>query len=185
MVDIRKIVIIFVIAVLFSILVFALIDAVYPHPEYEDFCGKEMYPRAPLDKVDTCADVATFQENQECSESEGFIRYTEFNESGCPTAFECDTCQKDYDAEQENYNFWVFMISALTALIAIAIGLYLPTDNMLNEWVGTGFMLGGLFVLFFSTARSYDDLDRLLRPIVILIELVIVLYISYKKLNKK
>ena len=37
MVDIRKIIIIFVVAILFYVLVFSVIEAVYPTPKYEDY----------------------------------------------------------------------------------------------------------------------------------------------------
>ena len=44
-------------------------------------------------------------------------------------------------------------------------------------------MLGGLVTLFFGTFRYYEYLGRYVKPIVILVELIIVIYLSYKKLK--
>jgi len=45
-------------------------------------------------------------------------------------------------------------------------------------------MLGGVFTLFFGTARYYSDMHRILRPVVMLIELLIVIYLIYKVFGK-
>ena len=41
MIDIRKIVIVFLIAVLFSVFVFSAIGAVYVQPKWDDFCDEQ------------------------------------------------------------------------------------------------------------------------------------------------
>ena len=183
MADIRKILIIFVIAVLFAILVQSTIDAVYPSPEYDDFCG-ETKPRPVAVKVDMCPEF-DYNEANECAENRGMIKYI-YDVNGCPISYECDPCSKDYDSARDKYGFISFIISALLGIIAIIAGLWLPVEkNSLHEWIGTGFLLGGLFTLFIGTMRYYSDLHRILRPIIILIELLIVIYLSYKKLNPK
>ncbi|MFH1408523.1 MAG: hypothetical protein ABIH34_01320, partial [Nanoarchaeota archaeon] len=69
--------------------------------------------------------------------------------------------------------------------VVIIIGLYLPAEkNVLNEWIGSGFLLGGLITLFIGTALYFSDFLRWLRPIVILFELGLVIFISYRKLKK-
>ena len=76
-------------------------------------------------------------------------------------------------------------ISAVLALIAIFVGLYLPAAvNSLNEWIGTGFMLGGVFALFFGTATSYTHLGRFVKPIVLILELALVIFMAYKQVGK-
>ncbi|MFH1839789.1 MAG: hypothetical protein ABH849_01430 [Nanoarchaeota archaeon] len=151
MADKRNFVIIFVIALLFAVFVFAAIDAVYPRPQYNDFCEEKFVePRLP--------DEQQIVEDQECRES--------------------------YDAAREKYEQFVFYISAVLSLVAIFLGLYLPAHaNTLNESIGSGFMLGGVFALFFGTIRSFSELGRFTRPIVILLELVLIIYIAYKKLG--
>lgn len=183
MADVRRILIIFVIAVLFTILVQSTIDAVYPSPEYSDFCG-EPKPRPVAVKTEECPEF-DYNAADQCYEKGETVKY-EYDENGCPISFECDPCQKEYDAARDKYGFVSFLISAFLGIIAIIAGLWLPVEkNSLNEWIGTGFLLGGLFTLFVGTMRYYSDLDRVLRPIVILAELLIVIYLSYKKLNPR
>lgn len=184
MVDIRKIIIIFVIGILFSVFVFSIIEAVYPRPEYSDFC-KEQYREKPTMATDSqcpVLDVPTADENS-CKVDGGYIDFNR-DSNGCAQSYYCEMCSKLYDDSNKGYQKTVFYISAILALIAIFIGLYLPAENnSLNEWIGTGFMLGGLFALFFGTMQSFRYLDRIVRPIVILLELILVIFMSYKKVG--
>lgn len=152
--DIRKVIIILVIGALFAFFVNALIEAIYPGPNYDDFCGEFQTP---------------YQLEKEDVDTEAWKQ-----------------CQENYDAANEKYNMVVFYVSVLLGLMAIILGLYLPGHkDDLNLWIGSGFMLGGFFTLFVGTARAYSDLHRIIRPIVLLLELLIVIYVSYKKMGKK
>ncbi len=186
MADIRKIIIIFVIAILFSVLVFAIIEAVYPQPQYEDYCKSANYPmeRACITQQ-TCPEINITQaERDSCSAKKGVIEYIDYDSNNCPTAYQCNTCQNELNLAQKTHSRYVFYISALLALIAIFLGLYLPAKkNTLNEWIGTGFMLGGTFALFFGTMTSFMFLDRYARPIVIFLELVLVIFVTYRKIG--
>ena len=163
MVDVRKIIIIFVVAILFSVLVFSVIEAAYPRPKYEDFCREKFAPRAePINIVKDTSECPDFNvpesEQTACEDNNGIIQY-KYNSKGCAESFECNTCNYEMDQAMELYNQVVFYISAFLALIAIFVGMFLPAEeNSLNEWIGTGFMLGGAFALFFGTARSFGDL---------------------------
>ncbi|MDO8481359.1 MAG: hypothetical protein Q7S65_06150, partial [Nanoarchaeota archaeon] len=74
--DIRKILIIFVVGILFSVLVFAVIGAVYPQPKYEEACasfragpvksGYEPTPSTTCPKLEASA-----QENKACQDKHG------------------------------------------------------------------------------------------------------------------
>ena len=61
----------------------------------------------------------------------------------------------------------------------------LPAKNELNEWVGGGFILGGLITMFIATSMYWQHIDKIARPIVILAELILVLWIAYKKFGPK
>lgn len=183
MVDLRKIVVVFLIAVLFAIFVFSMIDAVYPPPEYGDFCDRAVKPV--LQRSANCTDVIVPDEFYEDCNNRGGIVRTDRDAQGCVESYECDMCSKLYNDARDEYEMYVFIISAILGLIAIVAALYLPTTNDMNEWVGTGFMLGGLFSLFFGTARYFDAMPRFVRPIVILAELIIVIYLAYRKLSTK
>ncbi len=180
MADVRKILVIFLIGILYAVFVYSLVEAVYPTPQYDDYCGvdkpRQVYPGRP---VEDCPQL----EEMTC-ETGGFVEYS-YDEKGCSMNPTCNYCSVGLDEAREKHGLIVFIISSVMALVAIAIGLLLPVaNNNINEWIGTGFLLGGLITLFIGTARYYADMTRILRPIVMLIELMIVIYLAYKKLKK-
>jgi predicted nucleic acid-binding Zn ribbon protein len=186
--DLRKIGVILVIGVLYSIFVFATINAVYPQPEYNDYCKYTDFAKPMRVAGDEkCPEFkgASDEEIAQCVDQEGYIAY-KYDEYGCAKSYYCEFCQRDFDKENEKHNFVSFIISAIFALIAIGVGLHLPAKKgSLNEWVGTGFMLGGLITLFAGTIMVYGELHRYVKPIVIFAELVIVLWLAYRKLGNK
>ena len=188
MVDLRRVAIIFIIAVLYAIFVNAVIGAFYLAPKYEDYCKSRFYPEkpyaAPIERKDCPKYKEPAQEElDKCAEQKGFPEYR-YDAYGCPVEYKgCNFCQRDFDNANQKYNFNYFIFSSILAVIGIAVGLLLPIHNSLNEWIATGFMLGGLVTLFFGTFRYYQYLGRYIKPVVIFLELAIVIYLSYKKLN--
>jgi uncharacterized protein (DUF983 family) len=181
MFDVRKILIIFVIGILYAIFSYSLVDAIHPGPDYEDYCSRLMkpMPMPPRAEPINCPVI----EEPECGAGGSY--FYEYDEKGCPKKITCDYCQLEYDAAKEKYSLFMFVIMSLLGLIAIGIGLFLPKKkHHLHEWVATGFMLGGLITLFIGTAIYYADMARIARPIVILAELILVVYLAYKKLKK-
>lgn len=188
MVDLRRVAIIFIIAVLYAIFVNAVIGAFYLAPKYEDYCKSSFYPEKPrpatIDRKE-CPKYSepTQEELDKCAEQKGFPDYR-YDSYGCPVEYKgCNFCQRDFDNANQKYNFNYFIFSSILAVIGIAVGLLLPIHYSLNEWIATGFMLGGLVTLFFGTFRYYQYLGRYIKPIVIFLELAIVIYLSYKKLK--
>jgi hypothetical protein len=181
--DVRKILVVLVIAVLYGFFVFSLIEAVFPSPKYEDFCGRRA-PVMPRNIDVNCTEFRAPKESQEaCIEQEGFIEY-EFSTNGCAVGYKCNTCQNELERAREGYSLMFFILSAFLGLIAVALGLYLPVAKEINQWIASGFMLGGLASLFIGTVRYYEDMIPWLRPIVIFLEIALVIFVSRKKLNK-
>jgi len=168
------------IAILFSVFVFSTINAVYPEPGYSDFCDNNL--RAPLEKVGSeCANIDVPADAQDACA--GYIAY-ERDSNGCATNYYCETCDNEYQDARDNYQQIMFYVSALLALIVIFVALNLPVKkkkNNIHEWVGTGLLLGGAFVLLFGTIQGFSSLDRFVKPIVMLAELILVIYLAYKK----
>ena len=77
-------------------------------------------------------------------------------------------------------------MASFLGFLAVVSGLYLPSAaNPLHEWIGTGFMLGGLADIFIGTGQYFSELHRIARPIVIFFELVLVIFVAYKYLGPK
>ena len=190
MTDVRKILVIFLIGILYAIFVQSLIEAVHPEPKYEDYCNQPMYPvAAPLSNPKNQANLEVEPVNctpivsVQCGKG-GNLQFN-YSSDFCPTSSYCDYCNNYLQKAQEKYRLIVFIVSSIMALIAIAVGLMLPVHKKpINEWIGTGFLLGGLITLFIGTIRYYEDMTRILRPIVMLLELALVIFLAYKKLKK-
>ncbi len=184
MADLRKLMVVFVIAILYAILSFSIISAVKEQPDYIDYCLKESY-NLPYAMSKNCSYTEPSKELvKSCKDQKGEIRYKK-DKSGCNSIPYCETCMAEYHNARKNYNFFAFIVSSIMGVIAILIGIFLkPEKNELHKWVSSGFLLGGLFCLFFGTIRYYYEMNRLLRPVIIFIELALVIFLFYREMRK-
>ncbi|MBI1969172.1 hypothetical protein HYS48_00630 [Candidatus Woesearchaeota archaeon] len=186
--DFRKILIILVIAVLTVVLAHALTLAIYPKPQYDDFCRgyeKAMPLRYPELKEElNCTAQFPEEELNECVEQKGMVQY-EYDKQGCPIDWKCDYCQRDFDAANDQYNFILFIVYSIVGVVAIIVSLLLPLQKAeVHSWISYGLMLGGLATIFFGTVTYYSQLGRFVRLAVVIIEFALVVYLAYKKLGK-
>ena len=177
--DIKKLAMMIVIAILIPLFIALFIDALYSEPQYEDYCDFEQYPRALPIKEDQSCDFEYSTEQEECYSSKGTPTF-DYDSDGCQVYKECDFCSKDYEDARDVYNRNVFFVFAIISLLIIVAGVYLKTD-----YIGAGLMFGGVITLFYSTIRYISSMDKLLRALVILIDLIIIIWISYKKIDHK
>lgn len=208
--DIRRIIIIFIVAALYAIFSQLEIDYLQEHPRCEKYCppdefggpmcmeSEEYDYYAPIPQTHpkfierkpgvqelACPQGEKLPSDEErvtCMKNKGMMKY-KYDQYGCTEKYKCDYCSNPYMQDKKWYNFNVFWLSALFALIAIVIGIMLPQKNPINEWVGFGLMLGGLITLFVGTGRTIGELGKALRPLIILAELILVIYLSYKKVR--
>lgn len=192
--DIRRILIIFVVAILFGVFSFSLIDAIYPNANYDNFCREEGILRNPKPApMYTKERPASFQcppydekARDQCITQTKGDPIDEFDQNGCPNFKACSICSKTFSIEQNKHDFWAFIMASLLGFIAVVLGLYLPSSaNPLHEWIGTGFMLGGLADIFIGTGQYFSELHRIARPIVIFFELALVIFVAYKYLGPR
>src|SRR3989338_1549071 len=203
--DIRRIIIIFVIAILYAIFSQLEIDYLVEAPKCENFCPadefggpmcidsyEDNYPIYPMAKpvmynertINICTNQTwpTDDESIKCSKEKGMMKF-KYDQNGCVVKYKCDYCSKGYVDNKQWSNYYIFILSALFALVAIVIGIMLSPKNPINEWIGFGMLLGGLITLFIGTGRAIGELNKGLRPIIILAELILVIYLSYKKIK--
>ncbi len=172
------------IAIMAALFIGLFFDAVYSSPEYEDFCGLDG-PRAFKDRFEvpseTCENVYfVFEEEiNKCNLEEGSPIF-EYNEEGCQVYSDCDYCSKEYSNAQEEYNRNLFFIISPIGILLILVGLFYSF-----EVAASGFMFGGILLLIYSTARYFSDMSKFMRVFVVFIELVLLLWIAKKKMDKK
>jgi|SaaInlStandDraft_4_1057021.scaffolds.fasta_scaffold59540_1 hypothetical protein len=168
------------IAILFTVFILVSIDAFYPRPDYNDFCSERpMIPKIPSNREDCTYERSVLEE--ECYQEDGQPRY--IYTSGCQEYSECDYCSKEFRDAQKEYSNLIFLIIAPLGALAIIFGVY-----FLIEFLGTGFMFSGIMLMFYGTIQNFGELNRFTRAGVVLVELLLVLFIAYKKVipdNKK
>ena len=179
--EIRKYAIIITLAVLTAIFIFAVAEALTPEAEYPEFCieaqeaDRDFYPPFPRDPGgEQCADTPepTQEERAACPGN------LNLNYNTCEYQCSCYEITREHEQQKEQIIFWV---AILLAGVAIVTGMLLPAKNPINDWVGSGFILGGVITLFVATIRYWSELDRLARPLVIALEIAIVVWITYKR----
>ena len=196
------------IALVLSLFIIILTQAIYPSPKYEDFCKYvETRPLVPENKDllgGTCATVSP-DSRQECCENKGYNLYNEetgqceinqasceqqggdwvFEEIRCITApcpqGYCDfykKCQDEYETARDKYRLTVFIISVIVGIITLSLGIILGLPS-----VSSGLMVGGTFLTFYGTAVYWTNLNNWLRALIMGIVLIILIWLGYKKLQ--
>src|SRR3989338_8650669 len=178
--DLRQIAVAAAVAILSAVFVILLIDLIYQEPQWNDYCKNDFGPRAKAVPagIELKCDYGYGEEEQKCVEEKGLVR-TKLNESGCPVFDYCDTCSKDYDAARGIYTRNVFIVAGVIGVVAIFAGTLWKI-----EFLASGLMFGGIILLFYATVRYFHDADKFLRVVIIFAELLLVLWIGYKKLYK-
>jgi len=164
MIDFRKLLVALVIAVLFAIFVNTSIEAISPSPQYNQFCNDIIsgpYPKQVNPSAPTPAEQAQLDDYNAKQKK----------------------CNDDLQTAQEKHNFVVFLVSAITGLIAVVIGLYVSVSSPVGMSIASGFILGGLFTIFFGTIGGWGSIQLQVRPLVIFLELAVVIWVAYKQLN--
>lgn len=102
-----------------------------------------------------------------------------------PSPAESQKCYQDYQQSLNNYHSTIFYITSIAALIAIIVILvFFANYGGIAWYINTGTILGALFAILTSTLTSYNSLARPLRPIILLVEIAIVVWVAYKRLRK-
>ncbi len=181
--DAKKLAMIIGIGVLLPLFLGFFVDAVYTAPKWEDYCGRGDYgpyakPMTP-EAAQNCTDYYSDPAYTACMDDGGMARF-KYDATGCPSFDKCDYCQKDFDQANGLYNRNVFFMLAPLGLIIVIIGIYLSV-----EYIGAGLMFGGLATMFYATVRYFSDMSKLLRALVLLVELLVIIYIGYKKIEDR
>ena len=180
--DIKKWAVVLAILILVPLFLGLFVDAIHVEPKYEKYCHTNNYATpivaGPVKPNVTCPNYYNTPEAQACVNDQGMVR-EKYDSNNCPLYDSCDYCQRDLHDAQQKYNRNIFFILAPIGLIIIIIGLYLAVD-----YIGAGLMFGGIITLFYATFRYFSDMDKLVRAFVILIELLIIIWIAYKKIER-
>ena len=181
---VKKYSVIIIMAILFTAFSFSIVDLIFPQPDYQDFCSQKPVPARPLEKTAECTDLAVSEAEQEdCNSRRGFIEY-DYGSNGCPESYTCNTCNAELDEAGKDYRLKGFIITSIMAVLAIIIGLYVSSKKDVVEWVFSGFLIGGIMTLAFGTISYFRDMGRFVKPVVLLCEMAIIVWIAVRAAKK-
>ncbi len=188
MAEFKNILLMMIIAVLFSVLTYSLGNVHMEKPKYEDYCNETYYPVMPtkaLMKNNTCPEIRI-------PKCKGNLKPI-INDKGCVKEYECDNCLEKYKEAREKFSLIIFLYMSIIGIIGIITALIKDPGEEAKKkekketikWILNGFLLGGLISLFFGTIIYYGSAPRWLRPIIISTELVIVIIVAIRKTTEK
>lgn len=179
--DAKRVAMVIAIVVLLPLFVGLFTDAVYKEPKYENYCNNTYYdypktaPAIPVNCTDTGADPQV----QKCYNEKGTPEFS-YDAKGCQQLKLCNYCSVHFDTARQKYNRNIFFVLLPLGLIIVLIGIYFMVD-----YLGAGLMFAGLIVMFYATFRYFSDMSKMLRALVILAELLVIMWIGYKKIENK
>ena len=185
MLNIKKLALTIAVGILLALFIGFLIDAIYNSPKYEDFCTpstRPMYEKVPYPELINTSNCPKLNYNDSiyatCTQDKGYVAYKTDN-NGCQVNPYCETCSVEFDKANKWYSRNLFFILAPISIALIIIGMFLAL-----EAIGSGFILGGILTLIYATIRVFGDLSKVMRVILLGIELALVIWIGYKKIEK-
>ncbi len=173
--DLKKLAMILGIAILMPLFIALFVDALYTEPQYDKYCPNN-YKTYPT-KIDPNCTYTQTQLDTQCYNDGGMVDYN-YTNNGCQVFDKCNYCNKDFNDAQQLYNRNIFFVLMPLGLIIVILGIYLTID-----YLGAGLMFAGLITMFYATMRYFGDMSKMLRALVILIELLIIMWIGYKKIG--
>ena len=164
--------VIFSVAVAFlSVFFFAYaVQAVYPAPQYEDFCGERVVEPIIIDNAVDCEDSG--------GKWTGYGREVKggFDEGGwCDREFEC---REDYDEARKPYERNVFFANLIIGLIVLVVAFFLGL-----EAVSSGLMGGAVMLIVYGSIRYWGELSDVWRTLMLGVALAVLIWLGYKKLS--
>ena len=183
---VKKYGVIAIIAILFALFAFSIVDVVEESPKYENYCGSDAMPVRPLQKELNCPGFIepTADERERCSLSKGDIIYN-YDANGCPTSFECNPCRGKFEEASKGHRLIGFIITSIFGVVAILIGLFVKSKEDVVEWIYSGILIGGILSIVFGTMSYFADMGRFVKPIVLLVEMLLIILIAIKTVKKK
>ncbi len=170
--DKKKFLLTFAIAVIFAFFVGYGIEVFHDTPEYKDFCPE----------------VYDINNEKDCLEADGqwSDEGASVEKSEVPVSVKgrfCHNkhdCNKGYNDLNDKHDLIVFIVSMIVGLIAIGFGIYLKKDA-----ISTGVLAGGVLTLLYGTIRYWRHADDILKFVLLGIALAVLIYLGYKKFDKR
>ncbi len=189
MADIKRAALIISIAIFFSFLVVLGTDLFLSEPTYEKYCAPQRpAPYLSQPKADgayapgNCIAISPSPAQEvDCQASGGYFEYSYAENASCPASYSCNTCQVGLEAARKSYNLVFFIVAVIFGSAALIFGVLAPERI---DSIGTGFMYGGIILMAYGTLRYADLSNKFVRFLAIFLELALVVWATYMKIEK-
>jgi hypothetical protein len=156
------------IAIVTILFVVVAIQAIYPAPEYTDYCEEKLTFKAIEDANECEAIGGKWQEQPARAEPIKAVGW-------CDQDF---TCRQEWDEVSEVYERNVFFANLIIGIIILVTGFFLALPA-----VSSGLMGAGIILIIYGTMRYWGNLSDIWRTLVLGISLAILVWLGYKKLQ--
>lgn len=164
----KKVIVAIAIALIFALFIGYGIEVFNPTPKYDDFCPQRIYEAR--DETSCAAAGGVWQED------------TSTGPKPVPPGY-CNQpkeCYEGFDKAAAKHDKMVFIIAVIFGLAGIVAGIILK-----KETVGVGLLIGGILTILYGTIRYWQHANSTLKFILLGIVLAVLIWIGYKKLEKK
>jgi len=163
----KRTVITLAIALILALFVGYGIEVFHDSPDIDDFCNPNTY----LIKNETaCLEIGG--EWQEYPPKEAPLNEEGFCDQG-------RRCYDQYELIRSRHDKIVFIVSLIIGMLLVILGIILK-----KETASTGILSGGVLLILYGAIRYWTHADKILKFILLGIALVILIWISYKKIDK-
>jgi hypothetical protein len=169
----KKILITISIAIIFLLFVGYGIEVFNPTPERNEFCPEELYF---IDNEEACITTGGNWGSNDHVPKPVPIEETVVREY----CYEPKECYDNWDNAREKNEKIVFIVAVIIGLISIFSGFILK-----KEVVNTGFVSGGILVILYGTIRYWQHANEVLKFVLLGIVLFVLIWIAYRKMEKK
>ena len=144
-----------VITVLTASFLFSVGYAVFEEPSYDDYCGSILpYP----DRFENMTAEEREEHNRQWRE-----------------------CDEAYTAARERNGAGVFFtVTVLSIFVIIGALAMRPSEVNLTFYIVAGVVFGAVVAILMATGNQWQWFGRFLRPVVLLTEIVLVIFVAYR-----
>lgn len=154
---------------LVSVFFFAYaVQAVYPAPQYEDFCGDRDVVRFFDNKVDCEAVGGMWDPSVEVPKEVGVSGH-------CDSDF---SCRNEYEDARRPYEQKVFFANLIIGVVVFVVAFFLGL-----EAVSSGLMGGAVLLMVYGSIRYWEELTDIWRTLMLGFALVVLIWLGYNKLR--
>lgn len=157
------------IVIVFALALWQGVEAFYPSPQWDNYCGSVEIPRLVADK-----DVNFYNNQTLCLENNGTWRngYCDYYSE----------CQESFDEAMDKHAMYTFFISIIVGIIIIIVGYSILSI----EPVGSALIASGIWAFFYGSVVNWRNFSDIWRFLLLLAALVLlILFAIHLNRNKK